>query len=371
MTDVLPSHLAAANACSVLIADHEMSVRAVLAAVIGAAPGLKLVGEAADGEEAVARAAETHPDVVVMGTRMPGMNGLTAIERLRAVADPPKVIIQTAPDQHERFRDTLRAGASGLLLRDAPPELLLAAIPAVAAGYVLLAPELADRAIDARATSDPDPSPALDVGSLEARARRAPGLPRGAVVPEQLLFARDIHDVLGRTLAVINRKSELVARLLDEHPERAKAELDTVCLLARRSIAEVRALADGYRPGDLAVEIEGVRSDLQVMGARMKVFGNPGALPRPVQETFGWVAREAAANIIQHSDAVSCSIEVWTDEHNAHLRIINDGARQGGAAPGTGLAGLARRLHAVGGALVHGPGPSFTYRVEATAPLVR
>jgi CheY-like chemotaxis protein len=264
----------------------EMPVRAGWAAVIRAAPGLAVVGEAADGEEAVALAAETHPDVVVMGTRTPAMNVITATERIRAAADPPKVIILSPPDQHEQFRDALRAGASGLLMRDVPPEQLLAAIPAVAAGYVLLAPYLAYQMIETSVAGGP--SPAFDVGSLGAWGD--PGPTRSAEA-DQLVFARDIHDVLGRTLAVINRKSELVARLLADQPDRARAELETVCALARRSIAEVRALAGGYRLGDLAAEIEGARSDLQVMGVQVEVSGTPGALPRSRRRSAGWRGR--------------------------------------------------------------------------------
>ncbi|GAA2102746.1 response regulator [Actinomadura alba] len=370
MADVLPPHLAAAKTCSVLVVDYEMPVRAGWAAVIRAAPGLAVVGEAADGEEAVARAAEAHPDVVVMGVRIPA-NGIAAIERIRAAADPPKVIILSPPDQHEQFRDALWAGASGLLMRDAPPEQLLAAIPAVAAGYMLLAPDLAYQIAETSADDGRDPSPAFDFGSLGEWAQGDQEPARSAVTADHLVFARDIHDVLGRTLAVINRKSELVARLLSAQPDRARAELETVCALARRSIAEVRALAGGYHLGDLAAEIEGARFDLRVMGVRVEVSGSPGALPRPIQEAFGWVAREAAANVIQHSEAGHCSIEVWTGSRTAHLRITNDGTGQRGSAPGTGLAGLTTRLRAVGGTLIHGPGPNLTYRVEATAPLSR
>lgn len=93
MTDVVPPCLTAAKTYSVLLADPELSARAVLAAVIGAAPGLDVVGEAASGDETVTRAAETHPDVVVMGTGAPGMNLVTATRRLLDAADPPLSLI--------------------------------------------------------------------------------------------------------------------------------------------------------------------------------------------------------------------------------------------------------------------------------------
>ncbi|MFI9583657.1 sensor histidine kinase [Streptomyces sp. NPDC052236] len=247
-----------------------------------------------------------------------------------------------------QVRDALRAGACGLVLRDAPPDQLPAVISALAAGHLMLTPPRAGQ-----------------------MGRRGPEPAAGAVEAERLRFAREVHDVLGRTLAAVNRKSELVAQLLPDQPERARAELEALCVFARRSIAEVRALTRGYRLGDLAAEIAAVRSDLRVMGVRVEVTGTGvlGALPQPVQDAFGWVAREAAANIIHHSIAAACSIEVWTGRQTGHLRIINDGAGRRGSNAGSGLAGLAERLGSIGGTLVHGPGRDLTYRVEATAPL--
>ncbi|RFS84200.1 response regulator [Actinomadura spongiicola] len=333
MTDVLPPCPAASKTYSVLVAEPETSARAVLAAALGAAPRLDVVGEVADADEVVLRAARTRPDVVVMGAGAPGMSVAAATRRLRNATDPPEIVVLADPADHARGREVLRAGASCLLPRDSPPERLVCAIPAVAAGYVVMAPAFADQ-------------------MMEGSTRR------------------DLHDVLGRTLAAINRKGELVARLLVAQPDRARAELETVLALARRSIAEVRALAAGYHLGDLATEIEQVRADLEVMGVRVETARVPPALPRPIQEAFGWVAREAAANVIRHSEAGHCRIEIWTGGRTAHLRITNDGARRAGpGAAGTGLAGLAARLRVVGGALVHGPGPDLTYRVEATAPL--
>jgi signal transduction histidine kinase len=368
MTDVLPSCLAAAKTYSVLVSDPDLSVRSALVAVIGAAPGLDLVGEAADGEETVTRAAETRPDLVVVGTGPAGANLVGVTGRLLNAAGPPKVVVLADLEQAEQGRDALRAGASGLLLRGGPPGDLLSAVPAVAAGHVLVAPAFTTLLTGRHARRDPS---ALHLAPVKTWPRTDREPMRRAVAADNRLFARDIHDVLGRTLAAINRKGELVAALLTTQPKRALAELETVLLLTRRSMAEVRALAGGYRLGDLATEIEGVRFDLEATGTRVEVARTRDVLPRPVQEAFGWVVREAAANIIRHSEADRCSIEVWTGHRTAHLRVTNDGARQGVSASGTGLAGLTARLHAVGGALAHGPAPDSSYRVEATVPLSR
>ncbi|MEV0776482.1 response regulator [Streptomyces sp. NPDC050428] len=168
MTEVAPPCPAALKTYSVLVVDPEASARTALATAIGAAPGLELAGEAANGEETVARAVETGPDVVLMGTGVSGMNIMIVTRRLMDATDrPPKVVILTAPDQRERYRDALQAGATGLLLRDAPHEQLLGAIAAVAAGYTVMAPafvaELTER--DRRG----NPPPAFDVSPVAPR----------------------------------------------------------------------------------------------------------------------------------------------------------------------------------------------------------
>lgn len=364
MTYALPCP-AAAKTCSVLVSDPDLAARAVLAAVIGATPELDLVGEAADADETIARAGQTHPDLVLLGAAGPDL--VTVTRCLLAAADPPKVIVLALPGQGEHCREALAAGASGLLLRDAPAEELLCAISAVSSGYVLMAPDFAAPAIGQGSRADaPTASPAAPAAVTPRQGRESV---RRVVAADNRLLAQDVHDVLGRTLAAINRKGELAVRLLTTQPDRARAELETVLELARRSMTEVRALVGGYRLSDLATEINGVRRDLETLGTRVEVTRTRVALPRPVQEVFGWVVREAGTNVIRHSEAGYCSIEVWIRGRTARLRISNDGARPRASASGSGLVGLTARLRAEGGTLAHGPGPGSTYHVEASVPV--
>ncbi|MGW2158464.1 response regulator [Nonomuraea sp. NPDC001699] len=144
--------------------DDQVLIRAGLAALLRAA-GLEVVGEAADGEEAVRLAATLRPDVILMDIRMPGINGLTATERILAAAHdpPPKVLILTTFDLDEYVYNALRLGAGGFLLKDTPPERLIAAIHTVAAGDILLAPAATRRLIEAFTEPPaPLPSPSLD-----------------------------------------------------------------------------------------------------------------------------------------------------------------------------------------------------------------
>ncbi|MBT2229215.1 response regulator transcription factor [Nonomuraea sp. NEAU-A123] len=134
----------------VLVVDDQVLIRAGLAALLRAA-GLEVVGEAADGEEAIRLAAAVKPEVILMDIRMPGISGITATERILAAAEstPPKVLILTTFDLDEYVFNALRLGAGGFLLKDTPPERLIAAIHTVASGDVLLAPIATKRLIEA------------------------------------------------------------------------------------------------------------------------------------------------------------------------------------------------------------------------------
>ena len=137
----------------VLIADDEDLVRSGLILMLGSQPGITVVGDAADGAQAVAEAQRLQPDVVLMDIRMPGMDGLEATARITATAGKPgaghqaRVIILTTFEQDEYVYEALRAGASGFLLKRTRPEELIEAIRVVANGDALLAPSVTRRLI--------------------------------------------------------------------------------------------------------------------------------------------------------------------------------------------------------------------------------
>jgi DNA-binding NarL/FixJ family response regulator len=146
---------------NVLVVDDQVLIRAGLAALLRAAPGIDVVGEAADGAEAIELAAKTQPHVVLMDIRMPGVNGIAATEQIVAATPAPRVLVLTTFDLDEYVYAALRAGACGFLLKDAEPERLIAAVHAVAAGDTLFAPSVTRRLIEAYVPSVPNP--ALDV----------------------------------------------------------------------------------------------------------------------------------------------------------------------------------------------------------------
>jgi DNA-binding NarL/FixJ family response regulator len=146
-------------------------MRAGFRLILQAEPDLELVGEAADGREAVAEAGRLRPDVVLMDVRMPELDGIEATRRLLDANDHTKVVMLTTFDMDEYVYQALRAGASGFLLKDVPPEQLVAGIRSVASGDSLLAPSVTRRLIQQFVRRPPDAlrTPAPELSRLTAR----------------------------------------------------------------------------------------------------------------------------------------------------------------------------------------------------------
>jgi DNA-binding NarL/FixJ family response regulator len=161
---------------TVLLVDDQELVRTGFRLILDLEPGLDVVGEAANGEEAVRLVAELHPDVVLMDVRMPVLDGIRATERIVAAGSTSRVLILTTFDLDEYVYDALRAGASGFLLKDAPREQLVAGVRIVAAGESLLAPPITRRLIE-RFVAQPAPGALPDaVAALSEREREVLGL---------------------------------------------------------------------------------------------------------------------------------------------------------------------------------------------------
>ncbi|MEW2583118.1 sensor histidine kinase [Streptomyces virginiae] len=195
---------------------------------------------------------------------------------------------------------------------------------------------------------------------------------RLAVAEERLRFGRDLHDVMGRNLAVIALKSELAVQLARRERPEAVEQMIEVQRIAQESQREVRDVVRGYREADLAVELEGARGVLSAAGMDCRVdFGAPGPeLPSEVQSALGWVVREATTNVLRHGDAQRCLIRLTTLEGGAVTLVVeNDGALEAPAGPpGSGLAGLRERLAALDGTLQAGLVGDGRFRLRAQIP---
>ncbi|MFJ8110032.1 sensor histidine kinase [Streptomyces sp. NPDC096132] len=200
----------------------------------------------------------------------------------------------------------------------------------------------------------------------EARETRA----RLAVAEERLRFGRDLHDVMGRNLAVIALKSELAVQLARRGRPEAVEQMIEVQRLAQESQREVGDVVRGYREADLGVELAGAQGVLTAAGIACEVRGETDGLPSEVQSALGWVVREATTNVLRHGDAGRCSVGLRVTEGRVVLTVENDGAvAEGGGGGGSGLAGLRERLRQVDGTLRAGFAGAGVFRVVAEVPL--
>ncbi|MGI5491277.1 sensor histidine kinase [Microtetraspora malaysiensis] len=199
----------------------------------------------------------------------------------------------------------------------------------------------------------------------EARAELA----RRAVDEERLRFARDLHDTLGHTLHAIALRAELGERLITANPAGVGAELAEIQRIARAAAQEVRQVARGHRATSLSTELDGVAAVLTAAGIRCEQPQLPADLPSHVHTCLGWVAREAVTNVLRHSTATWCEVDVHIEEENVVLQIVNDGGPSGAKViRGNGLTGLAERVEGVGGTLAAESGGG-RFRISASVPL--
>ncbi|MCF2126713.1 histidine kinase [Strepomyces sp. STD 3.1] len=209
----------------------------------------------------------------------------------------------------------------------------------------------------------------------EARETRA----RLAVAEERLRFGRDLHDVMGRNLAVIALKSELAVQLSRRGRPEAVEQMIEAQRIAQESQREVRDVVRGYREVDLEVELAGARGVLSAAGIVAEVTGETSGLPAEVQSALGWVVREATTNVLRHGDAKRVAVAVRKSEGRVVLTVENDGVLDGtgpsadadapAGAGGSGLAGLRERLSVVDGTLEAGTVRKGVFRVTAEVPL--
>jgi two-component system, NarL family, sensor histidine kinase DesK len=173
-----------------------------------------------------------------------------------------------------------------------------------------------------------------------------------AAAEERLRFARDVHDVLGHNLTVIALKGELVARLAHVDADRAAEEAEDVRRLASTALAEVRSAVHGYRAVDLRDQLDAIERVMRSCGIRCTVTEPREELPAEVATVLAAVPREASTNILRHSKARWCTIEIARDADAIRLTVANDGAADAtGDGTSSGIRGLRDRVAEAGGTL--------------------
>ena len=201
---------------TILLVDDQELLRVGFRMVLDAQDGLEVVGEAGDGEEAVRLVLERSPDVVLMDVRMPGTDGVQATSRIVSSGSQSRVIILTTFDLDEYAHAALRAGASGFLLKDAPPTDLISAIRAVASGDAVVAPSTTRRLLSSIAArlpaGGPDDPPDLDL--LTPREREvmlavARGLSNAEIAATLVLSEATVKSHVGRILAKLELRDRV------------------------------------------------------------------------------------------------------------------------------------------------------------------
>jgi DNA-binding NarL/FixJ family response regulator len=202
----------------VLVADDQSMVRAGFRMLLGGEEDIEVVAEASNGLEAVEKAARYDPTVVLMDIRMPELDGLEAARRILAADRDARILILTTFDLDEYVYEALRAGASGFVLKDEPPEQLLAAIRTVAAGDALLSPAVTKRVI-AQFTRIPRPTPPAELDDLSEREREvfrliARGLSNGEIAQELFISETTVKTHVTHILAKLGLRDRVQAVVL-------------------------------------------------------------------------------------------------------------------------------------------------------------
>ncbi|MFJ7219534.1 sensor histidine kinase [Amycolatopsis sp. NPDC098790] len=194
---------------------------------------------------------------------------------------------------------------------------------------------------------------------------------RRAVAEQRLAFARDLHDLLGISLSAIALKGELVHRLLAKSRQQAQAELAEITATAQRTLSDVRAVSHGYRELSLEKEFRTAQSLLTASDIAVQVHLDQGNLPVQARTLLAKVLREGVTNVLRHSEAEHCGIEVRQRHGAVTLEIVNDGVSAEDLSPESAdlLTRLPDEVTALGGTVNTGTGDDGRFRLKVELPL--
>jgi len=204
----------------VVVVDDEAMVCVFLRTILNSAPDIEVVDEAHDGAAGVEAVVRNRPNVVLMDLRMPGMDGLTAIERINKLPDPPDIVVLTTFDADEYVLRALRAGATGFLVKSTPPEELIGLVRTAAQGHTVLSPAAARRLIAASTTGLSARDKARDLTArltereTEVLAGLGEGLSNAQIAARLYLSEATIKGYVSKTLDKLGCLNRTQAGLL-------------------------------------------------------------------------------------------------------------------------------------------------------------
>ena len=189
---------------------------------------------------------------------------------------------------------------------------------------------------------------------------------RLATTAERERIARDLHDLIGHTFAMLTMKAQLAQKLFDHDPAKARQEIAELEQISRRTLSEVREAVTGYRQKDLASELANAKTLLNSVDVAFAYSVPAQTLPARIDTTLGFIVREAVTNLVKHANANRCQID--TAATNTHIQLtISDNGSSKVFTEGNGLKGMRERVSALGGDIVFSCKPGFN--ITVTVPL--
>lgn len=202
----------------------------------------------------------------------------------------------------------------------------------------------------------------LTIASIERSQQETALRQELALVEERNRIASDVHDLLGHSLTVVNLKLQLISRLVDADPARARSELAETREIVTEALGNVRRTVSMERSTSLADELTQARAALAAGGVEVTVDGDADRVTGPIALVLGWVVREASTNVLRHAHASRCVVTI----ESGRLTVADDGDGRLDRKDGNGIRGMRERVAAAGGALVVDESELGGTKVEAT-----
>jgi signal transduction histidine kinase len=368
----------------ILVADDHEVIRRGVRALLAAGRDCEICGEAVDGQDAVEKAHQLHPDLVIMDVSMPNLNGLEATRVIRRSLPGTQVLILTQHDSQEMMRQALNAGARGFVVKSSVAHDLLNAVEAAQRGESFfdsaVVPEVVEACTDITERKQAEAELKLVRDELEARVQQRTAELRAAEAGLRMLsgrlmqlqdeerrrIARELHDSSGQALAALSMCLSMVERESDKLSQRAGRNLSDATRLVRELSQELRTISHLLHPpllDEAGLEsalrwfVEGFaqRSGINV---DLELAPELGRLSKEMEIAIFRIVQESLANVHRHSGSKTAQVRVGREAQKATLEICDQGhglsanghaEPSGPAVPGVGIQGMRERVRQLGG----------------------